>query len=224
VDYLLDPVNDHFNTGPLGRKDVVGSWAGLRPLIHQSGKAPKEMSRRDEIWQSSERFISIAGGKLTGYRKMAEDVMDRVAAVLGTTVVLDNPLALLPGGDVADMNGLVDSIAERYEQSQRVATRLGRLYGSEVFHVLGDVPELIAGGVYAEEVRWAVIEESARTLEDVVYRRLRVPWFRPAESQTVALAAADIMAGLLGWDGSRTDMELRSLRDRLRDDLSFSHP
>ena len=55
-----------------------------------------------------------------------------------------------------------------------------------------------------------------------MYRRLRVPWFRPGESQTVALAAVDIMGELLGWDGPRRDHELRTLRDRLRDDLVFS--
>jgi hypothetical protein len=48
-----------------------------------------------------------------------------------------------------------------------------------------------------------------------------VPWFRPGESQTVALAAADIMARMLDWDGSRTDSELRIVRDRLREDLTF---
>lgn len=201
--------------------DVVGSWAGLRPLIREAGKAPKEMSRRDEIWQQPERFISIAGGKLTGYRKMAEQVLKRVGKVLDRDVTLADPLAVLPGGEVADVDALVSEIAGRYGQSDRVALRLVRLYGSEATRVLGEQPTQIAGGVFAEEVRWAVTEESARTLEDVVYRRLRVPWFRPGESQNVALAAAEIMASMLDWDGARQDSELRMIRDRLRDDLSF---
>lgn len=221
VSYLLAPVNDHFRGVQMTSADVVGSWAGLRPLIREEGKAPKEMSRRDEIWQEPERFISIAGGKLTGYRKMAEQVLARVGKVLKKDVSLDDPLATLPGGDLTDVNALIAQTAARYEQSERVALRLVRLYGSEAVTVLGESPQQIAGGVFAEEVRWAVREESARTLEDVVYRRLRVPWFRPGESQTVALAAADIMAEMLEWDGQRTDMELRTVRDRLREDLRF---
>ena len=222
VDYLLAPVNDHFSDVNMNSGDIVGSWAGLRPLIREEGKAPKEMSRRDEIWQAPERFISIAGGKLTGYRKMAEQVMSRVGKVLKKDVSLDDPLATLPGGDVNDVNALVAETAARYQQSERVALRLVRLYGSEAETVLGEAPQQIAGGVFAEEVRWAVQEESARTLEDVVYRRLRVPWFRPGESQNVALAAGDIMAELLGWEGQQLDRELRTVRDRLREDLRFA--
>jgi glycerol-3-phosphate dehydrogenase len=224
VDYLLAPVNDHFSDVNMNSGDVVGSWAGLRPLVREEGKAPKEMSRRDEIWQAPERFISIAGGKLTGYRKMAEQVLARVGKVLKKDVALDDPLASLPGGDVNDVNALVAETAARYQQSERVALRLVRLYGSEAGTVLGETPQQIAGGVFAEEVRWAVREESARTLEDVVYRRLRVPWFRPGESQNVALAAGDIMAEMLGWDGQQLDMELRTVRDRLREDLRFANP
>jgi glycerol-3-phosphate dehydrogenase len=221
VAYLLAPVNEHFRDVNVAPSDVVGSWAGLRPLVREEGKAPKEMSRRDEIWQQPERFLSIAGGKLTGYRKMAEQVLDRVGRVLKRNVLLDDPLAVLPGGDIADVTAAVGEVGEKYGQSERVALRLVRLYGSEVGKVLGDAPVQIAGGVFAEEVRWAVEVESARTLEDVVYRRLRVPWFRPGESQNVALAAVDIMGRMLDWDGPRMDSELRIVRDRLREDLTF---
>lgn len=222
VAYLLATVNDHFSGVVVTPSDVVGSWAGLRPLVHQAGKAPKEMSRRDEIWQEPARFISIAGGKLTGYRKMAEQVLARVGGVLGRSVTLADPLTRLPGGDEPDIDALAGRVGERYAQGERVAQRLVRLYGSEVEAVLGNSPVAIAGGVFAEEVRWAVREESARTLEDTVYRRLRVPWFRPGEAQTVALAAAEIMAELLGWDPRRKEEELATVRTRLRDDLVFS--
>ncbi len=221
VAYLMAPVGDHFHGHDLSERDVVGSWAGLRPLIRQPGKTARELSRRDEVWQGPERFITIAGGKLTGYRRMAEHVLKRVGRVLGANVRLDDPLARLPGGDIADLDALIRRVGERYGQSERVATRLVRLYGSEAEAMLGEAPEQIAGGVFAQEIHWAVGQESARTLEDVVYRRLRVPWFRPGEARNVALAAADIMAGLLGWNDERVDRELRALRDRLRDDLAF---
>lgn len=77
--YLLSAVNNMFPKINLGMEDIVSSWAGLRPLIHEEGKSASELSRKDEIFTSDTGLISIAGGKLTGYRKMAERVVDRIA-------------------------------------------------------------------------------------------------------------------------------------------------
>lgn len=79
VDYLIEGVNHTFRQLQLKTEDVISSWAGLRPLIHEEGKSASDLSRKDEIFVSSSRLISIAGGKLTGYRKMAERAVDRVA-------------------------------------------------------------------------------------------------------------------------------------------------
>ncbi len=79
VDYLLKGANHTFRKLNLKPEDVISSWAGLRPLIHEDGKSASELSRKDEIFVSSSKLISIAGGKLTGYRKMAERAVDRVA-------------------------------------------------------------------------------------------------------------------------------------------------
>ncbi|MFK7936075.1 MAG: glycerol-3-phosphate dehydrogenase/oxidase, partial [Saprospiraceae bacterium] len=79
VEYLLKGVNSMFPDLNLTLEDVESSWAGLRPLIHEEGKSATEMSRKDEIFESDTGLISIAGGKLTGYRKMAERILDRVS-------------------------------------------------------------------------------------------------------------------------------------------------
>ena len=78
ADYLLDAINNMFPSVNLERKDIVSSWAGLRPLIHEEGKSPSELSRKDEIFISDSGLLSMAGGKLTGYRKMAERVVDKL--------------------------------------------------------------------------------------------------------------------------------------------------
>jgi glycerol-3-phosphate dehydrogenase len=78
VDYLIDACNKTFQGTPLTVNDIESSWAGLRPLIHEEGKSASELSRKDEIFESQSGLISIAGGKLTGYRKMAERVVDLV--------------------------------------------------------------------------------------------------------------------------------------------------
>ncbi|WP_424003364.1 glycerol-3-phosphate dehydrogenase/oxidase [Maribacter sp. IgM3_T14_3] len=77
--YLISAVNNMFPNINLELEDIVSSWAGLRPLIHEEGKSASELSRKDEIFVSDTGLISIAGGKLTGYRKMAERVVDRIA-------------------------------------------------------------------------------------------------------------------------------------------------
>ena len=76
--YLLSAVNNMFPAIHLSIEDVESSWAGLRPLIHEEGKSASELSRKDEIFVSDTELISIAGGKLTGYRKMAERIVDLV--------------------------------------------------------------------------------------------------------------------------------------------------
>lgn len=77
--YLISAVNNMFPNIELEMEDIQSSWAGLRPLIHEEGKSASELSRKDEIFTSDTGLISMAGGKLTGYRKMAERVVNRVA-------------------------------------------------------------------------------------------------------------------------------------------------
>lgn len=78
AEYLIKAVNQTFPEASLSLSDIESSWAGLRPLIHEDGKSASELSRKDEIFESPSGLISIAGGKLTGYRKMAERIVDRV--------------------------------------------------------------------------------------------------------------------------------------------------
>lgn len=78
VAYILSSANLMFPSINLTEQDIISSWAGLRPLIHEEGKSPSEISRKDEIFVSEAWLISIAGGKLTGFRKMAERVTDKV--------------------------------------------------------------------------------------------------------------------------------------------------
>jgi glycerol-3-phosphate dehydrogenase len=76
--YIIKAVGRTFPAANVSINDIESSWAGLRPLIHEEGKSASELSRKDEIFESETGLISIAGGKLTGYRKMAERIVDRV--------------------------------------------------------------------------------------------------------------------------------------------------
>lgn len=79
AEYLIGSINHTFPDVNLSMEDVETNWAGLRPLIHQEGKSASEISRKDEIFEADDGLISIAGGKLSGYRKMAQKTVDLVA-------------------------------------------------------------------------------------------------------------------------------------------------
>jgi glycerol-3-phosphate dehydrogenase len=76
--YLIDAFNSRFSGARLQLSDIESGWAGIRPLIHEEGKDPSELSRKDEIFESASGLLSIAGGKLTGYRIMAEKIVNKV--------------------------------------------------------------------------------------------------------------------------------------------------
>ncbi len=83
-DYVIKAINYMFPKVKIAQEDVESSWAGVRPLIYEQGKDPSEISRKDEIWESDSGLITIAGGKLTGYRKMAENVVNLVSKELSS--------------------------------------------------------------------------------------------------------------------------------------------
>ena len=119
--YLISAVNNMFPSINLEMDDIVSSWAGLRPLIHEEGKSATELSRKDEIFVSDSGLISIAGGKLTGYRKMAERVVDRVAKKMEEELdraIQECTTAEIPlcGNDFKTSNHVEKYINEVYER------------------------------------------------------------------------------------------------------------
>ncbi|WP_320939061.1 FAD-dependent oxidoreductase, partial [Lysinibacillus capsici] len=78
VDYLMEAAKKIFPTATITRDTIESSWAGVRPLIYEKGKDPSEISRKDEIWTAPSGLMTIAGGKLTGYRQMAETIVDKI--------------------------------------------------------------------------------------------------------------------------------------------------
>ncbi|PDM41024.1 MULTISPECIES: FAD-dependent oxidoreductase [unclassified Geobacillus] len=142
-DYLLRAIRYMFPTVNITADDIESSWAGVRPLIYEEGKDPSEISRKDEIWQSPTGLITIAGGKLTGYRKMAETVVDLVAKLLekeeGRTFRPCQTKHLpISGGDVGGSQQLPAFIAKKSEEAVRYGftkeegERLAKIYGSNV--------------------------------------------------------------------------------------------
>jgi glycerol-3-phosphate dehydrogenase len=224
VEYLLEPVARSFTAGPLGPDAVVTAWAGIRPLVAEPGKAPAEISRKDEIVIGASGLISIAGGKLTGYRPMARAALGRAAQVMGSALPEPREDPPLPGGG---FEGEVSALAGELGRSRRIAPRdadrLVRLYGAETERVLAHDPDLLFAplGIRGGEVDWAVRFEGALTLEDLVYRRLRIALFEHEGREDCLDALAARMGSLLDWDEARREAEVAGVRTRLRDDLAF---
>lgn len=114
--YIINAINRTFPSVNLSLSDVESSWAGVRPLIHEEGKSASELSRKDEIFESDSGLISIAGGKLTGYRKMAERIVDKVLEdsfpeLFKKCITKDIPITSHPFADYGEVKKYEKSLA-----------------------------------------------------------------------------------------------------------------
>ncbi len=211
VDYLLDAANAVSGAG-LTRADVTGVWAGLRPLLSAAhghvSERTADLSRRHKVWRDADGVITVTGGKLTTYRKMAEDTVDLVVRSLGRPAAkcVTRSLELEGSPGLATQRGGPPGLPAHLEH------RYGALAGGVAALAEGR-PELlqpvIEGLPYlGVEVRYAVREEMARHLSDVLARRTRAVIQLARETIDAAGAVASIMGEELGWDADRRDAEV----------------
>ena len=131
IRYLLENIPAYFNTAPIEERDIVGAWAGLRALVAEPGKRVSEISRRDSVTVGAGGMVSVAGGKLTGYRFVARDVVAKAAELTGMTLAEDAPHSPLPGGDFdGDLDALAARLAASFSVETEDARRLVQLYGT----------------------------------------------------------------------------------------------
>jgi len=223
---LLGMVQDCFPDAGITVDDVLATWAGIRPLIAEEGKSTRDTSREDEIWQGPDGLLTVAGGKLTTYRRMAGRVIEYVLDEIGPSPVKEDRTdeVALPGCPPGE-----DEAAYVSERLERLAAenvpgptlrRLGFLYGTQLDELLtlGDEdPAWLAplgDGVPAlrGEVRLAVEREMAASLIDFMDRRSALLLFSPDSGLAGAEEAAAIMGGLLGWDDERQRDEVGGYR------------
>jgi len=215
VIYLVRSANAVFPNARLQEGDVLAAWAGLRPLLRDGGATTAAVPREHRIVESGSGLISIAGGKLTTYRVMAAQVVDRVARRLHALDRRPVPPRAptdeepLPGGDVADIATLEanlkdDGIAER------VARRLVWAYGSEagaIARLVREEPalgELLtpSGHVLAAEVVFQAQREMALTLADVLVRRTSLVQRDAPGARAAAARVAELLGREMGWDAA----------------------
>ncbi len=221
IDYLLGHVNTLLKD-PLDHQDVVGVYAGLRPLLKPVARSgdlgeTTKLSREHTVANPVPGLVLVAGGKLTTYRVMAADAVDHALRGRERT-----PGSITERVPLVGAYGFEARTNQRVQLSRASGLEVGRIdhllgrYGGlvdEVLDLVGDRPELGeplegAEGYLAAEVVYAVTHEGARHLDDVLTRRTRISIETFDRGCHAARPAAVLMAGELGWDAARTDDEV----------------
>ena len=224
VEYLIDAVN-HLLTGPpLTMDQVTSSWAGIRPLV-TGGKneETKDISREHSIHVENDRLVTICGGKLTTFRIMAAQTVDKVFKLLtgqdpppcptaNLMVCPPQPVSLKPP------SGLPPSVPKRLRDK----------YGpqSESILALAATPRLAKVldedlGLTAAEIYWAVAAEMAMTLSDVMVRRLGLTHLTPDNGRSLARAVAQEMSRPAGWSRREVNNQVQAYFELVSRLLSF---
>jgi glycerol-3-phosphate dehydrogenase len=227
VAYLLETVNHYFPESRLGAGDVVSAFAGLRPLIappEGSAAGPSDVSREEEIFESPRGLVTIAGGKLTAFRLIAETVVDRVIAALrrsgDTRRFARSKTAVVPlpgGGSAPELLAAAAISHDGHGLAPAVITHLADRYGTRLDEVMGFVvsdrklARPIVDGLPdpRAEVAQAVEHEWGLTLEDVLRRRTQVALLDGASGGDVVGDVAAIMATRLGWTREAAEEAVR---------------
>ena len=222
VTYLLRTANAFFPEARLTPDDVQATWAGLRPLLRlSSSEDPNAVSREHAILENSHGLISIVGGKLTTYRQMAAETVDRVARRLHELDGRPVPRRArtdrhpLPGGETQDLDGLSDAAVDD-GIPRAVAEHLVRAYGSEtpaVVRLALSDPRLARQVAPPHPTIWAeflhaIRREMALTLGDLLIRRTHMYYEVPHQARDVIEPVADLAAEEMGWDQERRQAEL----------------
>ncbi|AEE18567.1 glycerol kinase /homodimeric glycerol 3-phosphate dehydrogenase (quinone) [Dokdonia sp. Hel_I_63] len=231
--YLLDATNNMFPSANLTIDDIESNWAGLRPLIHEDGKDPSELSRKDEIFVSDTGLISIAGGKLTGYRKMAQRVIDRVLkdvpekkkAHLVKSYTEKIPLTSEPLKNTVEVDIYQQEIKKRLEhvgivneyQSWYLATTYGKQSNTiidKMSYFLNENPE---ERLIRAEVWYSIHHEMTNRLADFFVRRTGRLYFDIYSVHQYRDLVQEDMIRYLGWDEKRVLQENEYLHLLLKD-------
>ncbi|AMO85808.1 Aerobic glycerol-3-phosphate dehydrogenase [Solibacillus isronensis B3W22] len=223
-DYIMNAIHYMFPNVKVTDTDIESSWAGVRPLIREEGKGPSEISRHDEVWESASGLVTIAGGKLTGYRKMAEAVVDKIAASLNTEfgvaskpcITKDIPIS---GGEVGGSKHIQTFISKKIESGVKAgltheeADYLAQHYGSnveKVFSYVANANDTMPKALFAQ-LQYGIEHELVTTPVDFFVRRTGNMFFNIASVLAHKEAVITHMAQQLNW----TDAQLSEFTELL---------
>jgi len=213
IGYLLDAING-VRDEQLTESDVIGTWAGLRPLL-RNGRSTRtaDLSRRHSVRTAPSGVVTVTGGKLTTYRRMAADAVDAAGEVIGDRTRTSRTKHLrLVGGEGFSPTGPGTEASALEHLAGRFGTE-----SSVVLAMVHDDPDLgrplVPGLPYLRaEARYAVRHEMARTLDDVLTRRTRARMLARDASERAAATVAELVAPDLGWSSTERDAQVAAYR------------
>lgn len=236
VQYLVDGVNHIFPSVDLKIEDIESTWAGLRPLIEEEGKSASELSRKDEIFESETGLLSIAGGKLTGYRKMAERILDRLAEKLKSEFDEDlkpcqTESAVLVGGVFAgkkDVKKYQKKVVEKLSNidpslaiyAEYLVSNYGR-QSSEIIRSIqrsNDSPET---DMVLAELNFCLENESTFTFLDFYERRTGRLYFNIGSIERTREQVEQRMMQFFGWSPVKLKEEREALDHAIKISSQF---
>ncbi|MHB0928334.1 MAG: glycerol-3-phosphate dehydrogenase/oxidase [Candidatus Nanopelagicales bacterium] len=229
IDYLLNQVNAIVRR-PLTRADVVGVYAGLRPLISGAeGSSTTKLSRKHAVASPLPGLVVAAGGKYTTYRTMAADAVDMAVRGIPKRVgkCRTAKIPLLGAEKYEHMLGAKHSIASLAQMPEETIERLLGRYGSlidEIFDLLKSDPDLHeaipgAPGYLKAEAVYAVTHEGALHLDDILARRTRISIESADRGMAASAAVAQLVAPLLGWSAADVKREVETYKERVESEL-----
>lgn len=237
VTYILNAVNQVFDIEPLTLADIESSWSGVRPLIHEEGKSPSEISRKDEIFHSETGLYSIAGGKLTGYRKMAEEIVDKVLKDLSqnegyTYVPCATKHLTLSGGDVGGGDGFAEFKARHielgvneYELTAEEADKLVQRYGSNVtavYNYLNQNQETRLPRIEAAMLQYGLEHEMTIHPIDFLLRRSSYMLFNMARCEEIYQDVINEMATYYDWSEEYQEQMIEETETEIKQHINFT--
>jgi len=234
VTYILNAIASMFPTTKLTLEHVESTWAGVRPLIYEEGKNPSEISRKDEMWESNRGLLTIAGGKLTGYRKMAEMVVDYVVSKFPTSPYGPSVTRHLPlsGGDIGGSGRFENFVKIKAEEgmsygfSYEEGYHLAQTYGSNVDALFVYAP-VLKNNVYglplpiAVKLAYAVQFELACTPADFLIRRTGDLYFNIEEVHIYKEQVCQMMNSLIGYSEEQLNKYRYDLEKQIASATSF---
>jgi len=249
VDYLLGVVNEYAGRSVLAREHVIAAWAGLRPLVGASDSSmlkdasgneestTSTLSREHHLFDGPANMVGLIGGKLTNYRILAGHVVDRILTSIpgGNTAGQSETGTTMLGG-WGSKQGYLTTSAEISARARKLGIEPATLdhliasYGACALEILDsverdsylnkricpDFPPIMA------EVVYVVKSEMAVSLEDILFRRIRLGLVHQEQTLEAAEKVARLVQGITGWDDQRTQMELEAVRRTLKGHMVFS--
>jgi glycerol-3-phosphate dehydrogenase len=212
IDYVLRALNFTITTG-ITERDITGVWAGLRPLVKSASSGrTADLSRRHVVAVSASGVVSVMGGKLTTYRRMAADAVDAVAERLDVPARSRTRRLLFIGAEgftaPPESASLAGHLALRYGSESAAVQRLFDDDERLAAPLVPGLPYLAAEAVFAAR------HEMARTLDDVLSRRTRARLLDRDAARDAAPSVASLLAGELGWDDAEVERQVKDYLER----------